>query len=286
MRLEIDFPTTLLSEADEAVFLAARTAEEPSPGDEHEPGDGVPKGSLTAARHGGGTIYPGVSRDYSVYVPAQHDGSHPANLMVFQDGQHYLRDTGIIPVLDNLIAKGELAPTIAVFIQPGALDNPTPGAQHNRSFEYDSLTDAYVRMLLDDLLPIALDGLAVTEDPARRAICGLSSGAICAFNAAWERPDQFGLVLSHYGSYTNIRGGHAVPSRVRANGAKPIRVFMQDGNADLNLPYGNWPIANFDMAAALAFRDYDMRFEFGLGGHTLHHPNAILPQTLRWLFRN
>jgi enterochelin esterase family protein len=39
------------------------------------------------------------------------------------------------------------------------------------------------------------------------------------------------------------------------------------------------------MAAALAYRDYDHRFEFGVGGHTLFHGGAIFPDTMRWLWR-
>jgi enterochelin esterase family protein len=126
----------------------------------------------------------------------------------------------------------------------------------------------------------------LVQDPAGRAICGMSSGGICAFTAAWERPDAFGKVVSHCGSYTNIRGGHNYPSTIRRAEKKPLRVFLQSGSNDLDVVFGNWPIANQDMAAALAFKQYDYQFVFGTGGHTLKHGGAIFPDTLRWLWRD
>src|SRR5690606_33119617 len=113
--------------------------------------------------------------------------------------------------------------------QPGDLPGNPEQSRGNRSFEYDTLGAAYVNFLIDELLPEALKGLNISPDPAQRAICGFSSGAICAFNAAWSRPDMFGKVISHCGSFTNIRGGHVYPSRIRATDRKLLRVFLQGG---------------------------------------------------------
>lgn len=286
MKLDWEFPTTRLSDADEAVFAAARATAEPALPAEAAEQPGVPKGTVTAGHHVGTQIWPGVERDYWVYVPAQYDAARPANLMVCQDGRSYLDRTKAATVLDNLIAGGDLKPTVGLFVQPGDLPGLPKDSRGNRSLEYDNVDDAYVRFLLDELMPQALAGLAITGDPAGRAICGMSSGGICAFNAAWERPDMFGRVVSHVGSFTNIRGGNVYPARVRANGARPIRVFLQGGIGDLNDSRGSWAIANFDMAAALTLKGYDMRFEFGPGGHNFLHGAAIFPQTLRWIFRD
>ncbi len=286
MKLDVDFPTVRLSDADEAVFTAARSVAEPPAAPESREQAGVPKGTLTAGRHVGKAIYPVVARDYWIYVPSQYDGRAPARLAVFQDGDSYLKRTNTATVLDNLIAAGDLKPTVAVFVQPGDLEGQPKDSRGNRSLEYDSVNDAYARFLLDELLPEAIGSFNITDDPRGRAVCGMSSGGICAFNAAWERPDRFGLVVSHVGSFTNIRGGHVYPSRMRQNGARPLRVFLQGGAGDLDNAHGNWPVANFDMASALAWKGYDMRFEFGLGAHNFLHAAATLPQTLRWIFRD
>ena len=140
--------------------------------------------------------------------------------------------------------------------------------------------------MIEELLPEIEQRYAIVWDPAGRAICGMSSGGICAFTVAWERPDAFRKVVSHCGSFTNIRGGHNYPTMIRSAETKPLRVFLQSGAKDLDVIYGSWPIANQDMAAALAYRDYDYQFVFGVGGHTLKHGGAIFPDTLRWLWRD
>jgi len=126
----------------------------------------------------------------------------------------------------------------------------------------------------------------LTTNAEGRAICGMSSGGICAWTVAWERPDGFGKVLSHIGSFTNIRGGHVYPALIRKAEKKPIRVFLQDGSNDLDNTYGNWPLANQEIAAALKFKNYDYKFEFGDGTHSGKHGGAILPDSLRWLWRD
>jgi len=283
--LSTDFPTAQLSDADEAILTAARMAAELALPVEAMHRDGVAKGNLTTGRSIGheGSVWPKVARNHAVYVPASGQG--PFNLIVFQDGKSYLERTHVVTVLDTMTADGALAPTVALFVDPGDLDGFPEGSRGNRSLEYDSLNDAYLRLLVDELFPALLADLPITADPARRAIVGMSSGGICAFNAAWERPDLFGLVLSHVGSFTNIRGGHVYPSRVRSNGRKPIRVFLQAGLADLDNTLGSWTVANIDMARALAFRGYDLRFELGQGAHNFQHAAAIMPQALKWLFR-
>jgi enterochelin esterase family protein len=256
---------------------------------------GVPKGRVEKFQFAESKVFADTARDCWIYIPAQYDGSKPAALMVFQDGGNYVGETGSqrVPIVfDNLIAKGDMPVTIGVFINPGtrtASDSSAEGTRNrsNRSFEYDSLGDAYARFLLDEFLPFVTQkfGVKITDDPDLRAIGGMSSGGICAFTVAWERPNSFRKVLSQIGSFTNIRGGHNYPSWIRKTERKPIRVFLQDGSNDLNNLHGNWPLANQEMASALGFMGYDHRFVLGTGSHSGNHGGAILPDTLRWLWR-
>jgi enterochelin esterase-like enzyme len=277
------------SPKDEANVTASMSRDEPYTfGPDSTVQDGVPSGDVTKYHWKSEFIYPGTGRDYWLYVPKQYDGSQSACLMVFQDAGFYLDLTNILVVFDNLIHKQEMPVTIGLFISPG--DNgpgdPIWGGNTNRSFEYDSLGDQYARFLLEELLPEIEKDYNIVKDPAGRAICGVSSGGICAFTVAWERPDAFGKVVSHCGSFTNKRGGHNYPSLIRRTETKPIRVFLQSGSKDLDVVFGNWPIANQDMASALAYREYDYRFVFGEGGHSLKHGGAIFPDTMRWLWRD
>lgn len=258
-------------------------------------GDGVPVGRVERFSFDGSKVFPETHRDGWVYIPSQYDPAKPAALMVFQDGGSYVSTNGqqrVPIVFDNLIAKGEMPVTVAVFINPGQRGNDGPAAEtggnrNNRSFEYDSMGGDYAKFLVDELLPHVTNQfqLNLTTDPELRAIAGMSSGAICAWTVAWERPDQFRKVLSQIGSFTNIRGGHVYPALIRKTERKPIRIFLQDGRNDLNNLHGNWPLANQEMASALAFVGYDFKFEMGDGGHSGQHGGAILPDSLRWLWR-
>jgi enterochelin esterase-like enzyme/sugar lactone lactonase YvrE len=252
---------------------------------------GVPQGKVTAGEYSDSRLFPGTVRQFSVYVPAQYRDDQPANLMVFMDGAGYAKLDGAfrVPVVfDNLIHQQAMPVTIAVFVNPGTIPATKPGAKDrsNRSFEYDSLGDRYARFLVDEFLPVALKGLNVSKDPGDRAVCGISSGGICAFTVAWEKPDQFGKVLSHIGSFTNIRGGWAYPGLVRKTkgNPKPIKVYLQDGKDDLNNLHGNWPLGNQDLAAALQFAGYHYKLVMTEGGHSGKWGGEELPNALRWLW--
>jgi enterochelin esterase family protein len=274
------------------LIAAPLTAEDYKLGPDSQRQPGVPEGKVT--KHTWTSkVFPGTVRDYWVYVPAQYDAKKPACVMVFQDGQGYVNvsDKGQFRtpvVLDNLIHQKKLPVIVGVFINPGTVPATGGGkaARSNRSFEYDTLSDQYVRFLEEEILPEVGKGLNLRQDAAGRAIGGISSGGICAFTAAWERPDLFSKVLSHVGSFTNIRGGDAYPGLIRKTEPKPIRVFLQDGSADLDNLHGNWPLANQAMASALKWAGYDYRFEFGTGGHNGQHGGAILPESLVWLWRD
>ena len=249
---------------------------------------GVPQGKLT--KHSWTSdVFKGTTRDYWVYVPAQYDAAKPACVMVFQDGIWYQDRQGqfrVPTVFDNLIHKKQMPVTIGIFINPGNFaENSGSGAgRSNRSFEYDTLSDQYVRFLDKEILPDVGKQFNLRQDAAGRAICGISSGGICAFTAAWERPDLFSKVLSHVGSFTNIRGGDAYPGKIRKTSRKPIRVFLQDGSNDLNNNHGNWWLGNLQMVESLKFMVYDYKFVGGDGGHNGKHGGAILPDSLRWLW--
>ena len=251
---------------------------------------GVPQGSVEQFRHTS-TIFPNTQRDYWVYVPQQYDTATPAAVMVFQDGHAYVREDGdfrVPIVFDNLIHAGAMPVTIGIFINPGHVGDTSPAnayAASNRSFEYDTLSERYARFLLEEILPEVGSRWNLTTDPEQRAICGLSSGGICAFTVAWQRPDAFRKVLSHIGSFADIRGGHVYPSLIRKDAPRPLRVFLQDGEADLDNEYGNWWLSNLQMVAALRYRGYDHQFVAGDGAHDGKHGGAILPESLRWLWR-
>ncbi len=267
-------------------------AEDWTHGPDSYPQPEVPKGTVTKYVWDQSEVFPGTIREYFVYVPQQYTGCEPASVMVFQDGHTYANENGdfrVPVVFDNLIHQGVVPVTIGVFINPGHKsdtlpENPWRGS--NRSFEYDTLSDQYARFILDEMLPHLGKTYKLSEDPDMRVICGISSGGICAWTVAWERPDAFRKVVSHIGSFTNIRGGHVYPALIRKTEPKPIRVFLQDGTNDLDNRHGNWPLANMQMEKALKFSDYDYQMVWGDGAHNGQHGGAIFPETMRWIWRD
>lgn len=254
--------------------------------------EGVPQGSVEPFTLTSRVFHGAVHKGW-IYVPKQYDAKTAACVMIFQDGGGYQGKTGpwrTPVVFDNLISKSEIPVTIGIFIDPGVIPPPAGSRdalpRQNRSFEYDSVTDQYARFLLEEVLPEVSKKYNLTSDGNGRGLAGISSGGICAFNAAWFRPDQFTRVLSFVGSFTNIRGGNVYPDLIRKTEPKPIRVFLQDGKNDLNNVFGSWPNASRDMADALAFAGYDYNYVFGDEGHNARQGGAVLPDALRWLWRD
>ncbi len=253
-----------------SVNLTAQDAAKPAP----------PKGDVTKYSFSESRVFPGTVRDYWVYVPKQYDPNKPACVYVNQDGLQYNAPA----VFDQLIAAGEMPVTIGVFVMHGRVKAPHDNAldRFNRSYEYDGLGDHYARFLLDELLPdvekkTAPDGRAIrlSKNGNDRCIGGASSGAICAFTAAWERPDAFTRVFSAIDTYVGLRGGNEYSTLVRKYEPKPIRVFLQDGSNDLNIYGGDWWIANQAMQRSLAFAGYEVKHVWGEGGHNGQHLSLI-----------
>ena len=277
---------------------------------------GTPAGVLSKRLTLRSQIYDGMVSDYWVYVPAQYDPKKPAAVMVFQDGEGYLDRKGDHPalnVLDNLIAEGKIPVIIAVFTNPGDISGSpgTPtyrfveayGKQWSRtlkdsmrSVEYDTVSDRYARFLHDELLAEVGRSYSLRKDAYSRAITGLSSGGICSFNAAWQRPEEFSRVISWIGSFTAIQshedpaipdGGQDYPEKVLREAHRNLRVWLQDGSNDQENPkYGSWPMANISMANALKLKGYDFHFSFGTGPHTAAVGGAEFAEEMAWLWRD
>ena len=250
----------------------------------------TPKGTIAEFLFSESKYYPSAEHKFWVYVPFGYDDRDPLNLMFFQDGEAYLSEQGqvrVSAVLDNLIDAKEIPPMAAVFVNPGtSVHSDTP--QDLRETQYRTTDRLYGSFLLDEISSLAGKKLNFSNQATDRAICGMSDGGLCAFNAAWLAPQSFGKVVSHIGSFTHLGQALEYPSRIRRSRSapKPIRVFIQDGISDLSLEDGDWSLANLSMVSALRFARYDYAAEIGFGGHDLAHAGAIFPETLRWLWRD
>jgi enterochelin esterase family protein len=296
-----------------AAPAVAQAPEGPNPDAHYQLGpdslaqDGVPKGRI----HGPFVIqseaFPGTQHTYWVYVPAQYDPARPASLMVFNDGQAYMHpdaDLRAHNVMDNLIHRREIPVLLGVFINPGRRPDQEEaridswGDGHtNRPEEYNSVDDRYPRVIVDELLPALRKDYNVSGDPEQRGIAGSSSGAIAAFTVAWFRPNEFRKVISFIGTFVNLagRGGNKYPDMILADAKKPLRVFLQDGRNDNRgvrpnspeyIQERDWFYNNVRMAKALTGKGYDVNYTWGIGRHSQKQPGAVLPEAMRWLWRD
>jgi enterochelin esterase-like enzyme len=266
--------------------------------------EGVPKGEIRGPFTLPSKVYEGTQHTYWVYVPAQYDPSVPASLMIFQDGQAFQNPDGDLRaqnVMDNLIYRREIPVMLAVFINPGRTpEQPEPTLQEwgdrttNRPTEYNTPDDKYARVIVDELMPVLYKDYNISKDPEQHGIGGASSGAIAAFSVAWERPNDFRKVLSIVGSFVNLRGGYVYPERVLESQKKPIRIFLCDGRND-NRGIGrggaydekrDWFFQNVRLMKALTQKGYEVNYSWGMNLHGQKFGGAILPEMMRWLWRD
>lgn len=253
--------------------------------------DAPPQGEVLKFTFDQSKVFPGTVRDYWVYVPKQYDPAQPACVFVCQDGIQY----NAPKVFDALIAKQEIPVLIGVFVMHGRVKAKSEGAldRFNRSFEYDGLGDNYARFLLEELLPevetkTTADGRAIklSKSGNDRCIAGNSSGAICAFTAAWERPAEFSRVFSAIGTYVGLRGGNEYSTLIRKYEPKPLRIFLEDGSNDLHIYGGDWWMANQALERSLVFAGYDVTHQWGDGQHNSKHATELFPDAMRWIWRD
>ena len=253
---------------------------------------GVPKGEILKFTYNNSKIFPGTTREVSIYIPKQYQGDKPACVYVNQDGIQWNAPT----VFDNLIFKNEIPITIGIFITSGRVqpeNAETALDRFNRSFEYDGLGNNYSKFLLEEIFPevekMKTTGgkeIKLSKSGNDRAIGGSSSGAVCAFTVAWENPNEFSKVFSAIGTYVSLRGADRYPGLIRKYEPKPLRIFLQDGSNDLNIYGGDWWKANESMERALQFSGYEVNHVWGEDGHNGKQGNAIFPQAMRWLWKD
>src|SRR6195952_5459852 len=250
----------------------------------------VPKGEVLKFSFTHSKLYPGTTRSYWIYIPKAYTPDKPACLYVCMDGVAFNAPA----VFDYLINKNEMPVTIGVFIQSGTImKNDTTVVRHNRTNEFDNMNDRFARFIEEEILPDVArqktsDGRAINISPNANdhAIAGASSGAICAFTAAWQRPDLFSRVFSAIGTYIGMRGGDQYPVLVRKTEPKPIRVYLQDNNNDTWNPlFGNLYKSNIDMEAALNFAGYEVTNTWQEGGHDTRQATEIFADAMRWIWK-
>lgn len=264
-----------------------------------------------------------LTRQITVYVPAQYKDGTPASILVMQDGPPSPGGWGDGPpidavsrALDNLTISTNPARKLPPFIAIGVENGGSDSKGSERGLEYDTLSDRYARfvqlevlpaVLSDPLIKAAYPRIAFTDDPEGKGTYGCSSGAAASFTMAWFRPDLFRRAITYSGTFVAQQNAGQPESLIYPLGAweyhssteiiantdptKPLRVHlnaneMDNGYTAPESGHHNWVIANQRMAAALKAKGYHYRFDFVLGlGHCDYNAwRATLADTLVWIW--
>lgn len=139
----------------------------------------------------------GETRETSVYLPHEFKPHKAYPLLICHDGRDYLRFTNIVTVLDNLLARHEVAPILVAFT--------TAGAERNREYGADPRQPQF---LVDELLPELRSRFPVTDDSSEIGLMGASFGGVTSMFSAFQRPGVFGKLLLQSGSFVFTDIGH------------------------------------------------------------------------------
>ena len=131
----------------------------------------------------------GERRRIGIYRPAGYDEAGNYPLVVIHDGFDYVDHAALLPILDNLIAAGDLPPLVAALTQ-----------SPNRLVEYVD-DPRHAEFVAGELLPAVESACAVARDPGQRVLMGASLGAVASLSIAARTPEVFDGVVLKSGSF-------------------------------------------------------------------------------------
>lgn len=129
-------------------------------------------------------------RKIQIYLPPNYDNTKQYRTIYFNDGSFYLSEGKVKNILDYMIAKQELEPVIAVFVDY---------LERNKEYIYKTKKN-YMNFFVNELLPLIEADFAARTDPDGRVIVGASNGGVFATYLGVNHPDKFKYIFNHSGA--------------------------------------------------------------------------------------
>lgn len=220
----------------------------------------------------------GDARHTTVYLPAEYKPHKRYPLVICHDGRDYLRFTDIVTVLDNLIARHEVAPLIMAF---------TSGHDRNREYGADPRQPRFV---VEELLPAVQQRFRISEDRRDLGLMGASFGGVTSLFTAWTYPGVFGKLLLQSGSFVFTDVGHHGRSELFDPVVDFVNAFRSDParvDAKVFLSCGTFEsLIWFNRSLRPLLRDHglDVRFVEAQDGHNWIAWRDRLRDGLTWLY--
>lgn len=221
-----------------------------------------------------------LNNDRRVWIytpPGYKPEGKPYHLLILFDGSGYVSMIPAPVVLDNLLAKGLIPPTVAVLVDSGDA----------REREL-TCNPQFAEFITKELLPWVRGKYHVTSDPTETVVGGASFGGLAAAWVAMKHPEIFGNVLAQSGSFwwkPENEDEYEWLTRQFVAGAKlPIRFHLQIGLLEnLSVARPDSPtnlLASRHLRDVLQAKGYEVRLQEINGGHDFFNWQAALPDGL------
>jgi enterochelin esterase family protein len=205
-----------------------------------------------------------------VYTPPNYDpkSSVPYKLLICFDGSSYLSEIPVPTILNNLLAAGEIWPTVAVMVDNGDAKSSAEDLDNHAAF---------ADFMGTELITWVRKNWRVSTDPSQAVICGYSRGGLGATYVAWKHPEVFGNVLAQSGAFwRGNEGGTADPEwltqQFKSSPKANLRLYLEVGAEETRKTPGG-PIfieANRRLRQVLEAKGYNVRYVEVSGGR--HDP--------------
>lgn len=216
-------------------------------------------------------------RTSQVYLPANFSPNERYPVLVFHDGDDYVRYSSLLAVLDRLIAARDIPPLIAVLTSPVLRDE-----------EY-AANPAHASYLVENLLPAVERQFSIATE--RRVLIGASLGAVSALATASWYPDAFFGLLLQSGSFVS----HELHGHGRGELFRPVVKWLGEFRAARGLVasrafvtcglYESLVDQNRLLYPVLATRVEAIEYREARDGHNWQNWRDRLREGLTWLLR-
>lgn len=187
-------------------------------------------GKMTAIQYESSVV--GSMRDANVYTPAdyQEGEEYPVVYMLHGLGCdcNQWKSMSIANVLDNMIARNEIKPVVAVF--PGII--PKDGLNQD-TFSQDNIQafNVFVDEFTEDLEPYILENYSVSDKREDTGVCGLSMGGMEALALGFSLQNRFNYI----GSFSAAPSLDTSLLKYADDNVKPELVLVCTGTNDTTI---------------------------------------------------
>ncbi|MFZ4834857.1 enterochelin esterase [Rouxiella sp. Mn2063] len=210
----------------------------------------------------------GNRRDIWLYASGEAEDDARRPLVILLDGQNWIDGYPLLPVLESATTNGTLPAACYLFID--VIDS----AHREKELPCNA---EFWQAIQHELLPLAKQRMAFSDDGERTIVAGQSYGGLAAMYAGLHWPERFGRVLSQSGSFwwpnlqlmTHFEQRHRLEAgwltqQLQRSDVAPasLSIFMEAGNRESDIEF-----VNQQLYQALKAAGHRVSYRVFSGGH-------------------